>query len=351
MRSTSLLRLVVGIRQARVTRVLIEDRGLVACVRPQWRRPRCSLCGRKASEGHLQTQGRRWRHLDVSGVKLFLCCDVRRVHCRRCGLQTELMPWARDPRARSTEDFDLEVAYLTQRMSKSDVQRYMRVSWRTVGRCVERVMNRYDLDDPLENLEQIGVDEVSHQKGHRYVTLVADLDRGCVVWGKAGKKAATLEAFIDDLGPERVANLKTACTDMSKAYTTVVDHRLPHVTHVYDRFHVQALVTVAPDRTRQGQWLGRRGSRLRGTRWALLKNPTTLTEAQQTCLAEIQRDNKELYRAYLLKEQFREILDRRQPNVARALLYKWCDWASRSRLPDFVHVSRTIERHMDKIVA
>ncbi len=94
-------------------------------------------------------------------------------------------------------------AWLTTRMGKSSVGRLCRVSWRTVGRACERVVATELDPDRLNGLFRIGVDEISWHKHHKYLTLVVDHDRGKVIWGAKGMDAATLDAFFDELGPER----------------------------------------------------------------------------------------------------------------------------------------------------
>lgn len=350
MRATTLLRSVLGIGRTLVTRVAADGGCLLVHVRPAWRRPRCSTCGRLCSDGAVLSKGRRWRHLDLGGVETYLVYDVRRAYCRGCGeLKTERVPWAAEPHVGFTDDFDLLVAQHTQRMDKTSVTRTLGIAWRTVGRCVERVMGRYGLEDPLAGLERIGIDEISYRVGHQYLTLVTDLDRGRIVWGTEGKNRAPVEAFFDELGPERTKALKVVCSDLEQGIANAIAARAPHALHVLDRFHVQRLAYEALDLTRRYEMIFR-GAAAKGIRWVVLKNPESLNEAQQTKLAEIQRDNKVLFRAYLLKEQLRAILDRRQPNVVRVLLEKWCDWAERSRLNRFLPVVRSIRRHMEGIL-
>ena len=145
--------------------------------------------------------------------------------------------------------------------------------------------------------------------------------------------------------------------DMSEAYITVVQQTVSHAQIVFDRFHVQKLVNEALDETRRAEWRRLRGldaeeaKTVKGLRWPLLKNPWNLTRKQARRLATLQRDNGRLYRAYLLKETFADILGRRQPNVVTAKLAEWLSWASRSRLPGFVKVARTIRTHLNDIVA
>lgn len=298
----------------------------------------------------VQSTDRKWRHLDLAGAKLFLAYTVRRVYCTSCGLRTEKVPWALTPSSRYTRDFEFQVAHLAQRTDKTSVQRLMRISWRSVGRCIERVMSELADGDPLADLRQICIDEISYRKFHQYLTLVANADTGQIVWGAEGKTMEVLDEFFDELGEERIAELESICTDMSKTFTQSVAIRAPKARHVYDRFHVQRLVNQALDETRRSEWGRLERAATKGSRWALLKNPQDLTEAQATKLSEVQQDNRRLYRGYLLKEQFREILDGRQPNIARVMLLEWCDWASRSKLKPFVRVAERIRVHLPKIV-
>jgi transposase len=356
-RGTSLLGKLVGITNTRVVGVEVENGALLVYVRPTWTLPRCGLCGNRCRGGSVATEARRWRHLDLAGFVQFLCYDIRRVYCRTCGAGVERVPWASNPKAWFTEDFDDEVAFMAQRCDKTAVQIKMRIAWRTVGSCIERVLQRRRPADPLEDLAVIGVDEISYRKHHHYLTLVADHVEGKIVWGKAGKDAETLKAFFDDLGEDRTKEILAVSIDMSAAYLSAIRERAPGAQVVFDRFHVQGLASKALDETRRELWrelrrTGSDGSRaLKHSRWALLKRPMNVTEAEEAKLAEIQRDNRSLYRGYLLNAELRDILDRRQPNVVRALLLGWVSWALRSRLPAFVRTAKTIREYLDEIVA
>lgn len=305
----------------------------------------------------MATEERDWRHLDLAGVALYLRYDVRRVSCPRCGVVVERVPWSSDVRARFTDDFDDQVGHLAQRCDKTSIENMLGIAWRTVGRCIERVMKRRGRADPLAGLVQIGVDEISYRKHHHYLTLVADHVGRRIVWGKEGKDAATLKAFFDALGEERRKQIKAVSMDMSSAFMNAARDAVPWAQIVFDRFHVEALASKALDETRRDLWQELRkddpeaAKVLKRSRWALLKDPVNLTEAEEAKLSDIQRGNVRLYRAYLLREQLGDILDRRQPNVVRALLLGWISWALRSRLPAFVRTAQTIREHLDEIVA
>jgi len=206
-------------------------------------------------------------------------------------------------------------------------------------------------------LVNIGVDEVSYRKGHRYLTLVSDHETRRIIWAKEGKSSETFAAFFEDLGQERCKAIKLVSMDMSEAYIQTARQYIPQAQIVFDRFHVQQLVGDAVDETRREEWRRLKeisdeaATEIKGLRYSLLKNPWNLTAEQSDRLSDLQKDNARLYRAYLLKESFASILDRRQPNVAKKKLEDWISWASHSRLPAFVKTARTIRKHLDDIVA
>jgi transposase len=362
-----LVRKVIGIAGLWVTALEVQDGALVARVRPNWRDPRCSGCGKRPPDqrrggAKVATPGRKWRHLDLAGIRLHLAYDVRWVYCPDCGRTVEQVPWASEPSARCTNEFDEQIAYLAQRSDKTSVQKLMRITWESVGRCIRRVVERLRPEKPLAGLTAIGVDELSYRKQHNYVTLVTDQIERRIVWGMEGKNAETLEAFFEELGEEGRKQLQLISMDMSGSYQRAVreNKELSHVQIVFDRFHVQQLASKALDETRREEWNRLRrefgkysaeAKALKGLRWTLLRDALTIDEAEEVRLSELQRDNNRLYRAYLLKEELGDILDRRQPNVVQKLLEKWCSWASRSRLPAFVRTGKTIRDHMDGIVA
>jgi transposase len=359
-RVTSLLRKIVGNAQTRVRRWWIENGALILRVRPTWRVPRCSACGRQTREqGRVATENRRWRHLDFAGAEVQLEYTTRLVRCPTCERRVvERVPWALEPRANFTEDFDDQVASLTQRCDKTAVTQIMGISWRAVGRCVERVMRRRGQTDLLEDLTVIGIDELSYRKQHNYLTLVTDLRRRRIVWGVEGKSSENVLEFLRQLGPERCRRIKVVCSDMAPWWVNTIREALPHAQVVFDRFHVQQLASVALDETRRAEWQRTREARGEGTaarwiknlRWALLKSNMTLTEAQRASLVELKRANNRLYSAYLLKEQLGDILDRTDVPVVEELLKRWCSSATRTKLPRFQRVAKTILRHMDGIL-
>lgn len=361
MRATRIWRRVLGVENT----VVIEsvdlegDKAgelLVARVRVKaGQASRCSRCRRRCPRYDRQTQRRRWRGMDVGTTRVFLEAETYRVSCPEHGVVIASVPWAR-PGARFTTTFEDTCAWLAAHAALSTVAILLRVAWRSVSGIVTRVVtDRAAHVDRLSGLRRVGIDEISYRKGHRYLLVVVDHDTGRLVWAGKDRTAGTLRAFFDALGPDRARQLTHVSADGAEWIHDVVAERAPQAVLCLDAFHVIAWATAALDAIRRGAWrqLQATGNTttardLKGSRWALLKNPLDLTGAQRTTVAFIAQVNKPLYRAYLLKEQLREIFAVKGAH-GRALLAGWISWARRSRLPEFVKLAATLTRFLPMI--
>jgi len=333
---------------------------VVVTVALRRRRLVCPHCGHKTRWRYdTRPVPSRWRHLDLGTWRLELRADLRRLRCPTHGVVVEGVPFARAG-AHLTRDLDDLLAWLATRMDKSAVARLCRVSWRTVGRACERVVATELDPDRLDGLFRIGVDEISWRKHHKYLTLVVDHDRAKVIWGAKGKDAKTLDAFFDELGPQRSAQLSAVSLDLGPAYLKSVqaEGHAPQAVVCADPFHLVKLVGEALDEVRRELWNQLRrlpddrwAKDFKGSRWALLKNPEDLTETQAAQLARIRRNRGGMWRAYEMKEQFRAIfagdLGR---DEAGELLDRWCARAQRSRLAPFVKVARTMRERRELLL-
>jgi transposase len=349
----------LGIERAVVEGVQIDaDGALLIAVRPKARESdRCGVCRRRCPGFDLGEGRRRWRTLDVGSTMAYLEADAPRVTCRRHGVVVCAVPWARHG-SRFTRCFEDQTAWLAVHCSQTAVAALMRIAWRSVGAICARVATDAQAGrDPLAGLRRIGVDEISHRKGQRYLTVVVDHDTGRLVWAAPGNDRKTMERFLDELGAERCAQLELVSCDMASWITLPVAERCPVAEVCLDPFHVIKLATDALDVVRREVWNDARtaGQRqlargLKGARFALWKNPENLTQRQQAKLSDIQHTNHKLYRAYLLKEQLRQIY-RLPPAAAVALLEHWLKWARRSRLNPFVKLAKTITDQRTGILA
>lgn len=353
MRLTTVFRRLLGVTRMYVEKVLFTiDGDLAIGVRPSWRRSRCGECGRQARR-YDRRGVRRWRHLPLGRTQIDLLYEPWRVSCRRCGVRVEEVSWA-PHRGRFTYDFEEMAAYLAQVTDQTQVSRLLGISWKTVGSIIERVVARRLDPDRLAGLRRIGIDEFSYRKRHRYLTIVVDHDRRRVVWAGVGRSAETLGRFFDLLGEQGCRRIELATIDMAGGYIKAIRERLPAAQIVFDRFHVERLALDALDEVRRSMVRELEGTERRavkGLRYLLLKNPWNLSHLEEQRLSEVQRTNRKLYRAYLLKETLADALDQHDLELARTLLRDWLSWAARSQLKPFVKAARTIRQHLDGILA
>lgn len=335
-----------------------EADAVVARVRPRRAtKQRCGRCGRR-SPGYDQGEGRRrWRALDLGEVRSFVEADAPRVNCAEHGPTVIQVPWARH-NAGHTRAFDDTVAWLATHTSKTAITVLLRIAWATVGAVVARVVDEARAAvDPFDGLVRIGIDEISYKRGHRYLTVVVDHDSGRLVWAAKGRDKKTLGGFFDALGDDRCAQIRLVSCDAAEWIGDVVRDRCENATVCLDAFHLVKWVTDALDEVRRETWNeARRGGMrthardLKGARYALWKNPEDLTSRQAAKLAWVAKVNRRLYRAYLLKEQFRAII---AVKGVRALLMleRWLDWAARCRIGPFVELGRRIRKNLAGIEA
>lgn len=360
MRAVRVWRSVLGVQHTVIEKVELEQLGgeevLVATVRPtRSRQGRCGRCDRQAPRYDNGAGPRRWRSLDAGTTRVFLQAQAPRVRCATHGVTVAAVPWARHD-SRFTSAFEDTAAWLACHAAFTVLAALLRITWRSVATVITRVVaQQAGQIDRLDGLRRIGVDEISYRRGHRYLLCVVDHDTGRLVWAAKGRDSATLQRFFDTLGEDRSALLTHISADGAEWIHTVATERAPQAVLCLDAFHVVAWATTALDAVRRGTWnqLRRDGKTdqakaLKNSRWALLKNPPDLTGDQRSTVATIAKTNHPLYRAYLLKEQLREVFALKGAH-GKQLLAGWLSWATRSRLPEFVALAKTIKRFLPLI--
>jgi transposase len=340
---------------AAVIDVSFGTEGVIVTVRLRRRRRVCGRCGQTGRQLEVHDRRtKRWRHLDLGASRCVIEAELRRLRCQDCGVHLEAVPWAR-PDAHHTRDFEDVVAWLAQQMAKTPIAGMLRIGWDTVGKIVERVVADHLDETRLTGLVAIGVDEISYRRGQRYLTTVVDHRQGAIVWAAPGRNAQTLNGFFELLG-DRKQSIRAVSIDMSGGYQQAIKASIPDANICFNPFHVVRLAQRAVDQVRRDEWNAhdrshtRAGKWIKGTRWSLLKSPEKQTIDQLAKLGEVQQANKPLYRAFLLKEELRLLYHLEDPKVAPAHLDAWLTWASRSRLPPFVKLARTIRRYQAGIL-
>ena len=360
MRVTTAFKHLLRLPGVNVRAVVFDKDRVIVTVALRRRRLVCPLCEHSTRARYdSRDVDSRWRHLDLGPWSLEVRARLRRLSCPAHGVRVEGVPFARH-RSEFTRDFEDLVAWLAAKTDKTAIERLLRIAWRTVGAIVERVVA--DELDPkrLDELFEIGIDEISWRKQHNYLTLVSDHRSGKVVWGAQGKDTKTADKFFAELGKERSSQLTAVSMDMGKAYLKSVrkeDHA-PQATICIDPFHVVALATKALDDVRRAVWNDMRAidqnaaKKFKDARWSLMKNPGNLTDKQAVTLRRLKRRGGDLWRAYRLKESCRAIFSGDlDPGDVAELLDRLISQAQRSRLEPFVKLSRTLRANRDGILA
>jgi transposase len=352
-RVAKVLETLLGITGIVVESAEVSAEGVVFGVRPRRKKPRCGGCGKRAP-GYDQREARQWRHLNLGATRIWLRYAPRRVECARCGVVNEQVPWG-SAAGWFSATFEETTAYLARVADKTSVTKIMGIAWVTVGRIVERIVGERLDSSRLDDLHFIGIDEFSYRKRHHYITVIVDHVSGRVVWAAQGRSSETLAAFFRELGPERARKIELVTLDMAEGYIKAVTEHVPQARIVFDRFHVQRLASDAVDQVRRALVRDEddpeRKRAIKGSRFALLRSEWNLTVDDRAKISEIQRSNRSLYRAYLLKQALAHLLGYHQAGRAKKTLKQWLSWASRSRLRPFLRVARTIRKYRDGILA
>jgi len=310
---------------------------------------RCSGCGAPAP-GYDTLPSRRFEFVPLWGIAVYLLYAMRRVSCRSCGVKVEAVPWARG-KHQLTDTYAWFLARWARRLSWTEVAQVFHTSWEKVFRSVEMAVQWGRAHQDLTGVTAIGIDEVAWQRGHRYLTLVYQIDEGVrrLLWVGQERRVKTLLRFFRWFGKERSAELRFICSDMWKPYLKVIAKKAGDAIHVLDRFHIMAKMSKAIDevRARESKDLAAKGYEpvLKRTRWLLLKRPENLTEKQEPKLAELLQYNLRSVRAYLLKEDFQFFWGYVSAYWAGQFLDRWCRRTLRSRIEPMKKMARTLRTH------
>lgn len=317
-------------------------------------RLRCPLCGNAGVIGRGKVE-RIFRGIPIGKKKTFIEVDVPRVWCSSCEVVRQVNLGFADPRVRHTRAFARYALELSHHMTIQDTANHLGVSWDVVKEIQREYLHRHFRKPRLRGLRLIAIDEICIGHGHRYLTIVLDLESGAVVFVGEGKGTEALEPFWRRLRRSR-ARIRAVAMDMSQAYMRAVELHLPRATIVFDHFHIIKLFNdKLSDLRRQlyHEVNDRQKKVLKGSRWLLLKNPENLdsTRKERRRLQEALKLNEPLALAYYLKEDLRQLW--RQPGKRAAGVYLpgWCRRAKASGIPHLVKFAQLLREHRRGILA
>jgi transposase len=309
----------------------------------------CSQCGGRTflREGVVV---RRFRALPIGGKSVWLELPVQRLWCAACDKTRQVKLAFADERRSYTHGFERYALELGRHMTIQDVARHLGVSWDVIKDIQKRYLLRHFARPKLKRLRQIAIDEISIGRGHRYLTVVLDLQSGAVVFVGEGRGTASLEPFWKRLRSSG-AKVRAVATDMSPAYMLAVHDNLPKAVHVFDRFHVmklfnEQLADLRREVQRSVEQVEHR-KLLKGTLWLLLKNPENLDpkKRERQRLQDALRINQPLATAYYMKEDLRQFWEQFFKPSAERFLDDWIARAYASGVKMLQKVARTLQLH------
>ena len=352
--STSVLYRVLGIRGYKHRSIRQEQGVVVLQARHDGSPLKCPECG-GANIRHRGTVPRRWSAPPIGNHPVRVCADVPRIECRDCGIQPVVpVPFA-DPRRSYTRSFERLVLDLRQSMTLQDVARHLRVSDWLVRDIEKRWLGKHFAKPRLKDLRSIAIDEISTKKGHKYLTIVMDLNSGAVVFVGEGKGGDALKPFWKRLQASH-ARIEAVAIDMSAAYYQAVQDHLPDAAVVFDWFHVVKLLNDKLSQLRRDLYreaTDMQRTVLKGTRWLLLKRSENLDENRNEPqrLREALKLNESLATAYYLKEDLQLLWEEPTKWDANRFLDDWIADADASGIRVLKTFARTLARYRTGILA
>ena len=353
--STSLLYHAFGIRGYDYVRTQYQDGQVVFTITQDPDDCRCSACGSREviSRGHAE---RRFRSLPIGRRTTAVVLPIPRVECTACGRVRQVkVPFA-DPRRSYTRSFERYVLELSRSMTIRDVAHHLDIGWDTVKDIQKRDLSRRYAKPKLKHLRALAIDEIAVAKGHRYLTVVMDLESGAVVFVGDGKGADALKPFWKRLRPSG-AKIEAVAMDMSAAYRSAVSIHLPRAVIVFDHFHVVKLFNDKLSDLRRQLYREatdvQHKAVLKGTRWLLLKNAENLDEEkdEKSRLKEALKLNEPLATAYYLKEDLRRFWEQPGKRFATTFLDGWIRRAEASGIKVLQQMARTLAAHRSGLLA
>lgn len=315
-----------------------------------WACPQCS----RTLPLYDHAEERTWRHLDSCQFQTHLHARIPRVECGQHGVVQVLVPWA-EPRSRFTLLFERLAIDVLRQCDVSGATRILRISWDEAWRLMERAVTRGRQRNVRTVVRRIGVDEKAAAKGHRYLTLVCDLDEGTVEHIAEDRKQESLDGYYAGLTTEQLDGIEAVAMDMWEPYIQATRARVPEAAEkiVVDRFHVMGHVGKAVDAVRKQEHraLMEAGDEtLKGSKYLWLYNRENVPERRRDEFAALRHKELKVGRAWAIKESLRRLWHYVYPASGWKFWKRWYFWATHSRLAPIRKAAETIRRHINNIV-
>jgi transposase len=303
---------------------------------------------------HDHTPPRRWRHLDHGSWMTWLHARLPRVSCLWHGVQRVRVPWALAG-SRFTLGFETHAINTLLEADVLGAARLLRLSWHEAWGVMERAVVRGLKAKRRRVIPHLGVDEKAIAKGHRYMTLVCDLDRGTVEFIAFDRKKSSLDAFYESLSSKQLAGIRAVAMDMWEPF---ISSTMQHVADaaakiVFDRFHIAKHMLEAVDAVRKAEHrrlLADGDDTLKHTKYLWFFSEENFPPERATWFARLKQLHLQTARAWALKESLRDLWNYQRKGWALRHWQAWYFWATHSRLQPVIKVARMIKRHLANVL-
>lgn len=322
-------------------------------VKPYKNSALCPHCQKRGRIVNTLDKPRVWRDVPVCGRTVFFTYCPREIYCRIHGRVQEQIPWAAH-NARITYRFEYSLLIYSTVMTQKAAAQLLKISTSTLSDLLHRIINRTRKGHKIKNLKLIGIDEISYCKGHKYATIVYDLERSCVIWVGKGKARDTIDSFFKNhLSKYQRKRIVSGCCDMSETFIGAIEKWCPNATLVLDRFHIVKALNEAVDEVRKEEWRkadksGKKG--LKGLRWLIYKHSSNRTEEDTKSLRSLYMGNRRIHRSWVLKDEFEQFWEFKDIHEAEEFFDSWCKTAIRSRLDSIKKFVKTIKKHKNRLL-
>ncbi len=300
------------------------------------------------------TRSRRWRHLDTCQFTTWIVAEVPRVACPTHGVKQLPVPWA-VPGGQFTALFERFAIDLLQACAVQAAADLLGISWDEAWGIKERAVARGLARRQAESVAHLGVDEKAIAKRHRYLTVVADLDRSRVLYLADDRKQESLDGFWGTLTPAQREAIQAVAMDMWEPYITSTQAHLEGAAGkiVFDKFHIAKHLHEAVDKVRKAEHRVLRQAedeRLTGTKYLWLMRPKDMTLEQRATFRTLRASDLKVARAWALKERFRQFWAYTYLGAAQKFFTRWFWQATHSQLKPVAEVAKLIQRHLPNIL-
>lgn len=310
--------------------------------------PVCSRCGRASPWIHSHVQ-RRVRDLDLASFRVWLHCHYRKIvciHCRRIVVE-DLDLFA--PCQRVTKRLALYVHELCKMLTVKEVADHLGLNWKTVRRIDKHFLETQYGKIDTSGVRILAVDEIAIRKGHRYLTVILDYERGRVIWVGKHRRAKTLRRFFNKMPNRDRKTLEAIAMDMWDPYIKAIQKKVPHVKIVFDLFHVVAQFSRVIDKVRNAEY--RKASKenkevFKGARYLLLKNRSNVRRTKdREQLKQLLELNEVINTVLILKDKLKHIWSYKSRTWATKAIEEWCALARCTEHPSVQKFADTLEQY------